>query len=103
MKETKTSIPWQVAKNKIEEYTTSKWKHKWISAPQYKHTKLFYDSPNKNKSKYILKMDTYMLSTWIKSITGHNNLAYISNLNSIQKLTLHAGYAYKPMKHFIIY
>ena len=28
-------------------------------------------------------MGTYMLSTWIKSITGHNNLAYFqSKLNS---------------------
>ena len=50
MKETQTLIPWQVAKNKIEEYTTSKWKQKWTTAPHYKHTKLFYDSPNKNKS-----------------------------------------------------
>ena len=82
MTETKTPIPWQVAKNKIEEYATSKWKRKWIPAPQYKHTKLFYDSPNKNKSKSILKMLTYMLSTWIKGITGHNNLAYFqSKLN----------------------
>ena len=47
MKESKTSIPWQVAKNKIEDFTSSKWKQKWISVPQYKHTKLFYDSPNK--------------------------------------------------------
>ena len=79
MKEIQTPIPWQVAKNKIEEYITSKWKHKWTTAPQYKHTKLFYESPNKNKSKYILKMGTYMLSTWIKSITGHNNLAYFQS------------------------
>ena len=79
---TQTPIPWQVAKRKIEEYTTFKWKHKWTTSPQYKHTKLFYSSPNKNKSKYILKMGTYMLSTWIKSITGHNNLAYFqSKLN----------------------
>ena len=75
MKHTQTPIPWQVAKNKIESYTTAKWKHRWQTSPQYKHTKLFYDSPNKNKSKYILKMGTHMLSTWIKSITGHNNLA----------------------------
>ena len=34
MKETQTPIPWQVAKGKIEEHTTSKWKHKWISEPQ---------------------------------------------------------------------
>ena len=82
MKETQTPIPWQVAKNKIEVYTTAKWKQKWVTAPHYKHTKLFYDSPNKNKSKYILKMGTHMLSTWIKSITGHNNLAYFqSKLN----------------------
>ena len=82
MKVTQTPIPWQVAKSKIEEHTTSKWKHKWVTAPQYKHTKLFYDSPYKNKSKYILNMGSYMLSTWIKSITGHNNLAYFqSKLN----------------------
>ena len=96
MKETQTPIPWQVAKSKIEEYTTSKWKHKWITAPQYKHTKLFYDSPNKKKSKYILKMGTYMLSTWIKSITGHN----ISNLSSMQRMTPHTDYACKLMKPF---
>ena len=45
MKETQTPIPWQVAKNKIEFYTTAKWKQKWITTPHYKHTKLFYDSP----------------------------------------------------------
>ena len=82
MKATQTPIPWQVAKSKIESYTTAKWKQKWVDAPHYKHTKLFYESPNKNKSKYTLKMGTHMLSTWIKSITGHNNLAYFqSKLN----------------------
>ena len=38
MKETQTPIPWQVAKRKIEDYTTAKWKQKWITAPHYKHT-----------------------------------------------------------------
>ena len=98
IKKTQTPIPWQVAKNKIEDYTTANWKHKWITSPHYKHTKLFYESPNKNKSKYVFKMGTHMLSTWIKGITGHNNLA---NLNSILKLTLHADYAYKQMKPYI--
>ena len=37
---TQTLIPWQVAKSKIGEYTTSKWKHKWTTSPHYKHTKL---------------------------------------------------------------
>ena len=83
MREIKTPVPWQAVKNKIEEYTTNKWKMKWAASPHYKHTKLYYESPNKNKAKYILKMGTNMLSTWIKSITGHNNLAYFqSKLNS---------------------
>ena len=32
MKVTQTPISWQIAKIKIEEYT-SKWKHKWTTAP----------------------------------------------------------------------
>ena len=47
--------------------------------PHYKHTKLFYNTPNKNKSKCIMKIGTYMLSTRIKRITGHNNLAYFQS------------------------
>ena len=82
IKKANTAIPWQEAKNKIEDYTTSLWRQKWITTPHYKHTKLFYGSPNKNKSKYILKMGTHKLSTWIKGLTGHNNLAYFqSKLN----------------------
>ena len=82
MKDIQTPIPWKVAKNKIEDYTNAKWKHKWTTALHYKHKKLFYDSPNKNKSKYILKMGTQMLNSWIKSITGHKDLAYFqSKLN----------------------
>ena len=53
MKETQTPMPWQVAKTKIEEYTTSKRKHKWITAPQYKHTIFFMnhqEKPNQNTS-----------------------------------------------------
>ena len=41
MKNTQTPIPWQIAKNKIEAYTTNKWKHKWISTPvSYTHLTL---------------------------------------------------------------
>ena len=57
MKETTTPTPWKIAKNKIEEYTTANWRQLWTDAPQFKHTKLFYSSPNKNKSRYVLKMD----------------------------------------------
>ena len=104
MKETQTPIPWQVAKSKIKEYTTSKWKRKWITAPPYKHTKLFYDSPNKNKLKSISKMGTYMLSTWIKSITGHNNLAYFQSklnpeIHPTCRLCVQANLGYRRRGH----
>ena len=33
-------MPWQVAKNKIEEYTNNKWTNRWKAEPQYKRTKL---------------------------------------------------------------
>ena len=52
MKKANSAIPWQEAKNKIEAYSTSLWTDKWTASPHYKHTKLFYESPNKNKSKW---------------------------------------------------
>ena len=36
----------QVARNKIEEYTTSKWKHKWTTAPQSSMTHQIKINPN---------------------------------------------------------
>ena len=60
LKETKTPTPWQTTKLKIEAYTTYEWENKWRNSEQFKHTKEFYGSPNKNKSKYVLKMRTIM-------------------------------------------
>ena len=37
----KTAIPWQIAKNKIEEYAINKWTCKWNFDSQYKHTKVY--------------------------------------------------------------
>ena len=43
---------------------------------QYKHTRLFYAAPNKQKAKHVLKMGTGMLAQWIKRVTRQYNLAY---------------------------
>ena len=93
-------IPCQVAKNKIEEYTTNKSTRKRNSEPQYKHAKFFYASPKKIKAKYRLKMETYTMRTWIKSITARNNLA-TSNKNSTLKLIPFADYVSIPMRPYI--
>ena len=54
--------------------------------PQYKHTKLFYSQPNKQKSKHVVKMGSHKLSTWIKSITGYNNLAYFQSNKTLRSI-----------------
>ena len=38
---------------KIEKYTNNKWTNRLQTEQQYKHTKLFYASPNKHKTKHI--------------------------------------------------
>ena len=45
IKQIENTIPWQVAKRKIEDHTTNKWANKWNSDLQYKNTKLFYGTP----------------------------------------------------------
>ena len=40
MKQAQTPIPWQVAKNKIEAYTTAKWRQKWICTTLQTHKTL---------------------------------------------------------------
>ena len=57
MKETQTPIPWQAAKSKIEDYTTSKWKHKWKSAPQY--------VADNNRSRFPISRSTRVLWPFI--------------------------------------
>ena len=65
--ETQTPIPWQVAKNKIEEYTTSKWKQR-ISAPQYKHSKLLSHGDQFHSPITCLKdWSGYVDGTWMSN------------------------------------
>ena len=63
----------------IEEYTTGIWSNRWKSDTRFKLTKEFYAAPNKLKSKGVLNMSSLTLSTWVKGITGHNNLAYFQS------------------------
>ena len=42
-------------------------------------TKLFIKAPNKNQSKYVIKLGRLEMSRYIKLITGHNGLFYFKN------------------------
>ena len=66
-------------KNRVEEHIYNTWKKRWTDSARYKHTIFFYDGPDKNKSKGLLKRSTVALNLWVKCITGHNNLAYFKS------------------------
>ena len=51
-----TPIPKSQAKHIIDEEIRAEWKKRWNNAPLYKHTKLFYSGPNKNKAAKILNL-----------------------------------------------
>ena len=85
-------IPWSEVKNKINTYINTMWKMRWETDQRFKATKEFYDSPDKNKSKGVMRMSTYSLKAWVECITGHNNL--------IPKSTLPAHYARLQTRHF---
>ena len=42
-------------------------------------TKLFYQKPDKNQAKYVLKLGRLELSRFIKIATGHNGLFYFKS------------------------
>ena len=75
VKQAEIRRPWTQIKQEIEKYTTEVWSNRWKLDTRFKHTQEFYAAPNKIKSKGFLNMSSITLSTWVKGITGHNNLA----------------------------
>ena len=64
-----TPIPADHAKSIIDETTRKEWTRKWNNAPHYKHTKLFYGFPDKNRAKRILNLSRSHLTNLISIIT----------------------------------
>ena len=65
--------------NTIKEYTNNLCGKKWHEEKRFKQTIEFYGSSDKNKAKTVMNMSSLTLSTWIKTITGHNNLSYFQS------------------------
>jgi len=72
-------IPLTEVKNNIKEAIINKWQRRWDMDPQYKHTKLFFKGPDKNKAKRILNLSREHVSRLVKIITGHNLLSYFQH------------------------
>ena len=71
-------------KNDIFQLTNDVWTRRWAEDSRFKHTKQFYDGPDQNKSKGVMKKSTMSLNCWIQCITGHNNLAYFQSKLDIE-------------------
>ena len=55
------------------------WREEWTYTDINKHTKNFFNTPNKNLSKCLLKMSRNDLMLLIPLITGHNFLRQFSD------------------------
>ena len=70
------SWPWVYKKQRIKDYIHKEWKQRWRDIKEHKHTKYFYEGPNPNKAKGIVRMSRSRLMIWIRAITGFNFLSY---------------------------
>ena len=53
-----------------------KWREMWTQLDTCRQTKQFYNSPDQNRGKKIIKLARSQLSLYVKLVTGHNNLSY---------------------------
>ena len=72
-------MPISEIKNKIKEFSESRWKDEWQKYKGVRMSKLFYDGPDKNKAQKILQMSSYKVGRLVRLLSGHNNLNYFQN------------------------
>ena len=63
-------------KNKITEFFYEEWKKDFQAYDGARMGKLFYEGPDANKAKYVLKLSRAHLGRFIRIIAGHNSLFY---------------------------
>ena len=73
------AIPKSEIKSKINNYFYGVWEKEWVQYPRARMTKLFYQKPDSNQAKYVIKLGRIELSRFFKIITGHNGLFYFRN------------------------
>ena len=62
--------------NKLKDLFNAKWKLRWKTSKDYKHSKKFLENPNQNRAKKILQLPRLKMKRLVEIITGHNNLSY---------------------------
>ena len=72
--------PLTVVKSDIDKFYYNKWKVAWLQYKFARQTKIWFQEPDQNKSKELLKMNRNKLSILVQFITGHNRLMRHCNL-----------------------
>ena len=73
-------IPLTVVKRDIDKFHYNKWKVAWLQYKFARQTKIWFQEPDQNKSKELLKLNRNKLSIVVQFTTGHNCLMRHSNL-----------------------
>ena len=69
-------LPKQAVRADIDFAIREIWHFRWFSYTEARQSKQFISKPDKNKAKYIYKLNRQKLGRFIRIITGHNNLHY---------------------------
>ena len=62
--------------NKPKEFINTKWKLRWATSLEYKHSKKFLNKPDRLLAKKILQLPGLKMKRLVEIVTGHNNLSH---------------------------
>jgi hypothetical protein len=96
-------LPKIFKRNLIRESTQRAWQAERQASTEYRHSKLFYNGPDSNKAKLLLKHSKTTVSKLVKLITGHNFLSYFQYRidNTINPYCRLCEEEYETFQHFI--
>ena len=69
-------LPGTVIKAEIRAYFYDKWKEEWELYEGARMSKIFFNGPDKIKSKIICRLSSYKVGRLVRILSGHNRLNY---------------------------
>ena len=73
------AVPVSEVKTSVKEYFYKIWEVQWNNYKGARMAKQFYDKPDSNQAKYILKLGRLELSRILRLLCGHNGLFYFKS------------------------
>ena len=73
-------LPDTELKGRINERFLEFWKEKWNEYSGARMSKIFFNGPEPNKAKHLIKLSSYKLGRLLRLLSGHNRLNYFQSL-----------------------